>query len=190
MLAGSAPRSRTRWARRPARTVVLPVPGPAMMASGPSTAVTARNWAGVKPLSCSRAIQLASRFPRRPALELVEHDLAERARPRGPPPHQLLQQIAACRGLHRRVCLKKPLHLFKQAHTAVRRGCSHLKCSPHFSQRYFAVRVSLTSSPAGIRTCGSPPLMTQIGLDQPTRGPWGARCRRRTACRRLRPRRQ
>src|SRR5438876_3039103 len=46
---GSAPRSRTRCAIRAARAVVLPQPGPAMMPSGPSPAVMAACWAGVKP---------------------------------------------------------------------------------------------------------------------------------------------
>jgi hypothetical protein len=47
--AGSTPRVRTRYATRPARTVVLPVPGPATMLSGPAAAVTAASGADGKP---------------------------------------------------------------------------------------------------------------------------------------------
>ncbi len=46
---GSIPRSWIMWATRDVITRVLPVPGPARTISGPSSCVTARRWASLRP---------------------------------------------------------------------------------------------------------------------------------------------
>src|SRR3954447_21057563 len=50
MVAGETPRCSTRYAMRPASTVVLPLPGPARTLSGPSPAITISRWLREKSL--------------------------------------------------------------------------------------------------------------------------------------------
>src|SRR6266567_2927672 len=68
IVAAATPRCSTRYAMRPASTVVLPLPGPARMLSGPSPASTTSRWLGEKWRMSKRAPAKRRQFLRSAAV--------------------------------------------------------------------------------------------------------------------------